>query len=523
MCRSLILLLAAVAPLTAQDVKPAEFATKAAPFIDDQTLVVVRADLTKIQVEPFFGILATLRGDEEETAAYVKETKAWLTEFTRKGGREVFITYGANDFPNQPVLLIPIGDSPEQSKDLGELIRVALGRDETMLIEKIHGCMAVGQKPALDALKARKPAKRPDLEAALAAGKNESFQMAMALSEDARKIFEQIAPTLPEELGGGAITKMTRGIKWSALTIGLAPDHRVRLSIDTDSPESLTQLAASQEKFTKHLVGLMMQSLPEELAAMKPKFEKAFAGITAKNEGSIQIVDWNLGPALRDFKKDVPLATSAQRLRSMNNLKQLALALHSYHDVYGHFPTDIKDKNGKPLFSWRVRLLPYLEQNNLYKTFKLDEPWDSAHNKHLSQTIVKVFVSPRQKGDVNKTTYLAPLGDGFMWDQPKGTRLADVPDGTSNTILLLETNDEQAVEWTKPGDLKVDLKNPVSQLMGHYPDGFVVLLADGSVQFLKKNTTCKNLMLLLQRGDGNVIPTDLTKDADGKDNLPLKK
>lgn len=524
MYRSLILLLAVAAPLTAQEAKPADFVAKAAPFIDDQTLIVVRADLTKVQLEPFFGLLSAIKGDEEDLALFMKETKAWMKKFAEKGGRNVFVSYGASDFPNMPCVLIPIGESPEQRKDLGELLKVAVGEDPSILIEKVHGCMAVGTKPALEALKTRKAVKRPDLDAALEIGKDGPVQMAMALSDDARKIFEQIAPTLPDELGGGSITKMTRSIKWTSVTIGNAPKFPLQITIETDGhPESLNSLATSQELFSKHLVSLVSQSLPEPLVGLRPKIQRAVSGITAKNVDTKRIVDWDLGAALHEFKKDVPLSTAAHRMRSMNNMKQLMLALHSYHDVYGQFPTDIKDKNGKVLLSWRVRILPYLENQNLYNAFKLNEPWDSEHNKPLSKNLVKAFVSPRQKGDLTKTTYLAPLGEGFMWDQPKGTRLADVTDGTSNTIVLLEVDDDQAVEWTKPGDFKIDPKDPKKHLLGHYPDGFLTAFGDGSVRFLKKNTTNENLIYMLTRAGGEVLPDDLTKNANGKENPPTKK
>src|SRR5882672_4340583 len=67
-----------------------------------------------------------------------------------------------------------------------------------------------------------------------------------------------------------------------------------------------------------------------------------------------------------------------------NDLKQLALAMHNYHSAYGQLPpAAVRDKNGKLLLSWRVLILPYIEQDNLFKEFKLEEPWDSDHNKKL--------------------------------------------------------------------------------------------------------------------------------------------
>ena len=98
-------------------------------------------------------------------------------------------------------------------------------------------------------------------------------------------------------------------------------------------------------------------------------------------------------------------------MNSMNNLKQIALALHNYHAAMGSFPaTASMSKDGKPLLSWRVHILPYLEQDNLFKQFKLDEPWDSEHNKALIAKMPDIYRSPAQKVGDGKTTYLAPMG-----------------------------------------------------------------------------------------------------------------
>ena len=160
--------------------------------------------------------------------------------------------------------------------------------------------------------------------------------------------------------------------------------------------------------------------------------------------------------------------------------------------------------------------MPYIEQQALYQQFKRDEPWDSKHNKPLSEIAVKLFASPRQQGPKNLTTYLAPLGKGYMWDQPKGLTITDVSDGTSNTIILLEADDESAVIWSKPGDLVIDPAKPMKNLLGHYADGFQAALADGSVRYFKKTISADTVIALLTRAGGEVIPEDGSKALNGK-------
>src|SRR5262245_326487 len=113
-----------------------------------------------------------------------------------------------------------------------------------------------------------------------------------------------------------------------------------------------------------------------------------------------------------DAKEKERVADFKQRARSINNLKQILLAMHNYHDANGHFPHNILDDNGKPLLSWRVHLLPYLEAENLYKRFKLDEPWDSENNKKLLAEMPDVFRVGFEPKDTTKTYYQAFAGPG---------------------------------------------------------------------------------------------------------------
>jgi hypothetical protein len=198
----------------------------------------------------------------------------------------------------------------------------------------------------------------------------------------------------------------------------------------------------------------------------------------------------------------------ANLIRCENNLKQITLALRNYESTYAKFPAVANfDKQGKPLLSWRVHLLPYLEQEQLYKEFHLDEPWDSEHNKNLIARMPAVYRCPSQKlSDPGKTTYLAPVGEKLMFTGgPKAIRIADVTDGTSNTIFLVDANDQHAVTWTKPDDWKYDPKQPRAGLVGHHQGGFVVVFVDGSIHVLRDTINPTTLQALLTRAGGEVV------------------
>jgi RNA polymerase sigma factor (sigma-70 family) len=200
-------------------------------------------------------------------------------------------------------------------------------------------------------------------------------------------------------------------------------------------------------------------------------------------------------------KKLAPVvSTYAQRQQSRDRLTKVGLAMHTYLNNHGHLPTDIHSKDGKPLLSWRVAILPELDQEYLYTQFKLDEPWDSDHNKKLLNYVPRAFTtSVGQPGTFVKGF----SGRSAAFEPGKKLTLADFTDGTSNTILAVEAG--PAVEWTRPTDLAYDPRKPLPAMEGPYRDRLLALFADGSVQDLNWNLEERTYRLLIERNDGNVI------------------
>jgi prepilin-type processing-associated H-X9-DG protein len=195
------------------------------------------------------------------------------------------------------------------------------------------------------------------------------------------------------------------------------------------------------------------------------------------------------------------------RVISQNNLKQIALAFHNFHDANNALPRDITDKNGKPLLSWRVAILPYIEQDNLYKQFKLDEPWDSENNKALAETIIKVYTAPRGKAEKGSTFYQSFAGDGAIMSG-KALKFPNILDGTSNTFMVVEAG--EAVPWSKPADVAFDAKKPLPKLGGVFDGNFNVAMCDGSVRFVKKGVKDEMLKKYITTAGGEVPgPKDL--------------
>jgi prepilin-type processing-associated H-X9-DG protein len=224
--------------------------------------------------------------------------------------------------------------------------------------------------------------------------------------------------------------------------------------------------------------------------------------------------DFDVGQVVADAVLQVREA--AARSRSQGNLKQVILALHNYNDATGRLPIHavgpngipLKNPNEKPLLSWRVALLPYLEQDTLYREFRLNEPWDSAHNKKLIEKMPRTYAPVNKPGKPGYTHLQMVVGPRAL--KPGMSIPASFPDGTSNTIAVVEA--AEPVIWTKPDDVMLPGKEPPKDLKkkfgGLFPGGFNVVMWDGSVRFVRDTVSDRTLGLLMDPTDGQVIPGD---------------
>jgi hypothetical protein len=203
---------------------------------------------------------------------------------------------------------------------------------------------------------------------------------------------------------------------------------------------------------------------------------------------------------------------AARRAQSLNNVRQIGLAIVTHENTYRRFPPAYsQSKDGKPLLSWRVHILPYVEEQALYEQFHLDEPWDSEHNKKLIAKMPQVYKSPQSKAGAGKTVYLGVSGEKGVLVPPTkerkggGIKVDEVTDGTARTLLVVQANDESAVTWTKPDDYVPDAKDPLKGLINPGTPGFPAVFTDVHSVYISKNIDPKMLMRMFDRNDGEEI------------------
>ncbi len=213
---------------------------------------------------------------------------------------------------------------------------------------------------------------------------------------------------------------------------------------------------------------------------------------------------------------------AARRAQCSNNLKQISLALLNYESVHGCFPPAyFADKDGRPMHSWRVMILPYLEQQGLYQQYRFDEPWDGPNNRALAARMPSVFRCPSDSGaSATETDYavIVSPGDGrgpkTVFDGATSANMSHITDGTSNTIMVVEAAGAR-INWMEPRDLDlaaIRFVNDPSQggggISSKHPGGANVGFCDGSVHFLSNSLDGQVLQYLVLRDDRHNVNFD---------------
>ncbi len=208
--------------------------------------------------------------------------------------------------------------------------------------------------------------------------------------------------------------------------------------------------------------------------------------------GSTAVVDW------RRYAKEwheVPTAPSSvtqdvqKRNRQMTKLKDISHAMHNYHDAHGQFPPIEKsgrfDSNGRPFLSWRVQMLPFLDQGPLYNRFKLNESWDSPNNRPLADMMPDMFRDEDDPPTSTTTRFVVMTGAETPFASRNGPRIRDFRDGTSTTILVVRVGKDKAVPWTSPDDAAFNPAAPLEALGSLGSEELMFLTVDGAIKRVK--------------------------------------
>jgi prepilin-type processing-associated H-X9-DG protein len=499
-------LLAVAAPAAEQAASTK--ATAIAPFLGEEVAVVVHVDLTKWDAQTFLRRVLGKLADEDDLSAGTKAIDGSAAALKAAGARDLFLLFDPADMPGLPAAVVPLADGAD-----GKAVSMALSGGSRRnpfrwpASETIRGAVVASTPAGLARIRNAEPKARPELSAALAAGSDGSIQIAIMPSTTQRRSIEESMTVLPPQFGGAPITTLTQGLSWVSLTLAFEPKPAIRAVVqakDPDSTKALLELAQDAldllAKASRNDPALA--SLGKPISQMQPRAQGDRISLEADLEKTAELV----AVPIRQARE------AARRSQCTNNLKQIGLAMHNYHSSHNTFPPAYsKSPDGKPLLSWRVQILPFLEQKALYDEFHQDEPWDSPHNKALISRMPAVYSCPsgiRTPAREGKTTYLTPRGPATIFPGAEPVKLQEITDGTSNTILVVDASDTAAVIWTKPDDWEITGEFKIQSLFGHHTKGTNFGFADGSVHFLLETIMPRIVQALTTRNGGEVISAD---------------
>ena len=470
--------------------------------IDDDTIAIARIDLSHPQTLEASKLISNSVDPIAQIGTQYSNFHRAIETLVANDVKDLYVIVSTNDLLRLgATLVIPLGGAQEKKKKIATDLQT-IWLDQ---VQEAPNGLIVSNKKALFSKETR-----PEFSAAFSTVKDDPVQIVMCFGHSARRVLRDSLPSLLKDLDSASTTALADGWEWTAIGVQFGPKRHLKTIIQAKDEVAASNLKQTIDRSIKSLSGLAEQQfgsrrINELLAAAKLNKESARLSLVLSND------DGSVKAFLDEIA--VPIAAAnvkgALQKRTVQNLKSLVLALHQYHDQHTTFPpAAILSKDGNKLLSWRVAILPWVGEEALYKQFRLDEPWDSPHNKSLIAQMPQVFaspnVSPEQRTE-GQTTYLGLIAKKSLFGSNEGIPIRLIRDGTSNTIAIVDANGDRAVLWTKPEDLIVDLDHPHEGLVGQNGGGFWAGFCDGSARRIPDTIKVSTLRNLIQIDDGQSI------------------
>jgi hypothetical protein len=440
---------------------------------------------------------------------------AFITGAVPKTSPEMYVVFNLSKAADQKKILDHVLPESRSIEHNGKKFALREQQDEAVYFHDdrtIVAGTASGVKKAID--QAVKPTVEGPLAAAL--GQVNQHHLALGVVPPAEVAKFAQAPQSPfPALADVRSVLLTGLLNGQALGLELSlafstPDRAAEGKKQLDA--FLTVAKTLPEGAIKDLPQPVQKMIWQGIENLKSSQIAANVVVTSKGDLSPELFKVLL-PGVIGANPNANPIQAANRVKSQNNLKQMALAFLNYESANGKFSWGIFTPNvpvaqQKPLLSWRVALLPYLEQGELYTQIKLDEPWDSEHNSKFHKLMPKIFEVPGKQAVPGMTYYQTFVGPGAIFEKNSlGRKIAGITDGTSNTLLVVEA--AKPVNWMKPDDIDFAVTPngfPVEgKVGGHFDGGFHAAFADGSVRFLPLTLKPLDFQALITAAGGEVI------------------
>ena len=202
----------------------------------------------------------------------------------------------------------------------------------------------------------------------------------------------------------------------------------------------------------------------------------------------------------------------ARRAQCMHNMKNIALALLVFESEKGRFPAMVDPaKTNQPPCSWRIQILPGLDQKDIFERYNVNEPWNGPKNCKLADPMPRLYRCPSNDSPaVLNTDYLTVVGPKAMFREVGSIKTGDITDGQSNTIMVVESH-QSGIHWMEPRDMKADdatlgvNSESTASIGSAHPGIAIVAFADGHVRHVSDDIDPEVLKAMTthqRRGEG---------------------
>ena len=487
---SLLLFSLGSAPSSASAQTPSEFNINR--FTNANTIAVVRLHVAAMDDDLLQSTFATaLPTNNAGRTALFATVKPILDSFREAKVQDVYLVFTLSDPLNtMPRVVVPDSESWD-AEPLLALLRRKQGQD--MPVRSRDGATVLGGLESQDSA----DSDSADFEFHSAPSAEHPIFGVLRLNANQRRALSELAPKLPPILGGGSTKELVQAVRSVQFSSNLTADSAGQLDLLVANKTELDKVEEVCRGLTHDAVQGLQSALQTRL------LDNVFAVTALPDTNCVQVRLTEAGT--RAFAQHFDnLANRRLAYVAENRLKQMGLAYHNFHSAYGRVLSIDHDADGEASgLSWRVRILPFIGEQELWQAFHMDEPWDSPHNRKLISRMPVVFRDPASALPVTagRSNWVAPSSAKTLWPPQNSIEPEMSLESLQNTILFVGVADEKAPVWTKPEPFTFDRENPQSSFGDLAGRKRLVTMGNALVRELTDDETDQALLELLERSE----------------------
>ncbi|QDT11871.1 DUF1559 domain-containing protein [Planctomycetes bacterium K23_9] len=464
-------------------------------YVDHSTIAVAEINLERIaaaNLTKAFELFPKIQLGKSNVVDATALMQAAIKQIRSASAKRLYVITSLSSFQEGgPLIVIPCQNPAAVD---GVVQNLAKDSDQANWLRTMvsEDALLLGPQLTLDRSKAVKPVERIVLMSRISKRDSFDHSLSIHLPEETRA---ELAALWPD------VAPASWPLKFSPRQVMQDAEHASVSWSLMEMPRMSAQVLGSDESAAKRL-----ETLIKEAVELRPELKQSVSVSVDKRRVNLNVSSEQFPKLLSQVVS--PVVAKNDRMSRMSDVKQVLLAFHNFHSAYKYIPARCwTDKASKPLLSWRVAVLPFMNQQAIWQEMDRTQAWDSDQNRPFSETVIPAYSGIRPDPKQPHSTRLrAPVFPGSAWHgegEPK--RFRDVIDGLSNTIAVIVAPPEAATPWASPEPWIISTDDPMKDVFGDQ-DEVIVARFDGSIQVIKKtDMTNKKLAAMLTIAGKEVI------------------